>query len=182
MNRIKILLVAILTTVLLTISVSGTLAWLQDNTDEVENVFTPTKVDTEIDEDFDNNIKSSIVIINKADSIPVYVRVAVVGNWIDDKGKVVAPWTGSVVYNDTDWIKLGDYYYYKSPLSAGATSNNLLKVDNPITAGSSPVDGAHLEIDVIHQSIQANPTSVVIGEWDVTLDTSGNITDPAATN
>lgn len=167
MNRIKISLTAILVVILLTFAVSGTIAWLQDSTEKVENVFTPTKVETDIDEpgwEDGNTVKSEVVVKNTG-SIPVYVRVAVIGNWVKD-GKIVESW--SVGDNiASDWIQIGDYYYYKNQLENGATTANLLK--NSITA-SPREDGAHLEVTVVHQSIQAEPTSVASREWNVKIE------------
>lgn len=162
----KFLLGAVLVVLLLTFAVGGTLAYLVTQTDSVVNTFTPANVDTEIDETFVNNVKSSIKVENKG-NIPVYVRVALVGNWCDSNGNVVEPWNGSVTINSSDWIEGNDgYYYYTRPLAASATTSNLLR--SSITA-SAREDGAHLVITVLQQSIQAEPTTAVQNAWGVTV-------------
>ena len=110
MRNKKFLLGAVLVVLLLTFAVGGTLAYLVTQTDPVVNTFTPADVSTEIKETFVNNVKSSITVENKGD-IPVYVRVALVGNWCDSDGNVVEPWNDSVDINNSDWIE-GSYGYF----------------------------------------------------------------------
>lgn len=169
---IKSSLLLIAVAALLVAAVGGTVAYLVTNTSPVVNTFTPANVDTEIDETFVNNVKSSIKVENKG-NIPVYVRVALVGNWCDSNGNVVEPWNGSVTINSPDWSTGGDgYYYYTKPLVASATTSNLL--GSSITA-SAREDGAHLVITVLQQSIQAEPTTAVVEAWGVTVAEDGTI-------
>ena len=173
MRNKKFLLGAVLVVLLLIFAVGGTLAYLVTQTDPVVNTFTPADVSTEIKETFVNNVKSSITVKNKGD-IPVYVRVALVGNWCDSDGNVVEPWNGSVDINNSDWIEGSyGYYYYKTPLAASATTSDLLGTN--ITE-SVRADGAHLEITVLQQSIQAEPTTAVQNAWGVTVAANGTIT------
>lgn len=149
----KSLVLLVCVALLLTCAVGSTVAYLVDKTDSITNTFTPAKVTTTIEEDFDGETKSRIQIKNEANSINVWVRVAIVGNWVKD-GQIVAPWTGPVDYNTTDWSLESDgYYYYNSVVEPGKSTTNLLKTQ--ITAGTRE-DGAHLEITVIHQSIQSD--------------------------
>lgn len=171
MNRKKSIALVLLVVLLLTFTVSGTLAYLFDKTKSIVNTFEPSKVNTEITEEFNKQVKSSIKVTNKKDSIPVYVRVALVGNWQDSQGNVVEAWNGISSYNDTDWGKVGDYYYYKKVLEPGKATENLL--DASITTTSK--DGLHLVVTVIHQSIQSKPESAVTDAWGVTI-SNGNVT------
>lgn len=171
-NRMKLLALLISVTMLLTIAVSGTVAFLADNSGPVENVFTPAKVDTEITEEFDGNTKTTVIISNAADSIDVYVRVAVIGNWVKD-GKVVGAWTPSsdnYPFNTADaddWFVSGNYYYYKYVVAPRTATTNLLNSNGIST--STREDGAHLEITVVHQSIQAQPKTAVTEAWGETI-------------
>ena len=144
---------------LLTITVSGTVAYLVDSTGSLVNTFTPTVVDTEITEQFDGSSKSSIVITNVGErNIDVYVRVAVVGNWVLNN-QIVDSWTLSEKYiNKSNWSIGGDgFYYYNTVLQAGSNTENLLsKAIDP----SSRTDGAHLEVTVMQQAIQAEGMGV----------------------
>ncbi len=163
---------------LLTFTVSGTLAYISTSTGDVENVFTPVRVDTEIVEAISNNEKTSITVYNKneSDLIPVYVRVHVTGNWCDSEGNIVLPWEGSVKLNTTDWDDGGDgYFYYKKVLPVGETTENLLAENISSVNTATKYDGLHLEITVAHQSIQSTPTSVVDDMWGVTVAADGTI-------
>lgn len=169
---IKSSLLLIAVAALLVAAVGGTVAYLVTNTSSVVNTFTPANVHTEIKEEFDGTNKSSIKVENKG-NIPVYVRVALVGNWCDSNGNVVEPWNGSVTINSPDWSTGGDgYYYYTKPLGVGGKTSNLL--ENPISA-SARADGAHLVITVLQQSIQAEPTTAVVEAWGVTVAEDGTI-------
>ena len=166
---IKSSLLLIAVAALLVAAVGGTVAYLVTNTSPVVNTFTPADVSTEIKETFVNNVKSSITVKNEGD-IPVYVRVALVGNWCKDEDGntvIVDAYTPSFALG-SNWINVGDgYYYYTTPLGAGGTTSDLLG-----TSITEPVreDGAHLEITVLQQSIQAEPTTAVVDAWHVTLD------------
>ena len=150
---------------LLTCAVSGTVAYLSASSGPVTNTFTPVQVDTVIEEAFsEDGGKTSIKVYNKAEpeNIPVYVRVAIFGNWVKD-GKIVAPWEGSwkgvANIDGESWTYQGGYYYYTKELGVGERTDEMLK--SPITAGTPPVDGAHLELTVLHQSIQTTPASAL---------------------
>ena len=178
MNRKKLIVLTVLVVLLLTCSVSGTLAWLSTKTDPVENVFTPVELDTEISEDFAKNEKTRIAVTNVQadDHIPAYVRVGVSGNWVDKDGKIVTPWDGEFEINTTDWFKGSDgYYYYKKVLPVGATTEDLLATDETIIL-TEDANGNTLAVTVIHQSIQTVPSSVVATEWPVvTVNSDGTL-------
>lgn len=162
MNRRKSITLAILVVLLLTFAVSGTIAYITTKTDPVKNVFTPAKVDTEISEDFDKETKSRIQIVNNG-NIPVYVRVAIVGNWVDANGNIVKPWEGTVDYDESTWTLKDGYYYYNTAIAAQNTTDDTDKTTNllktPIKTTSN--DGLTLVVTVIHQSIQTEPAQAL---------------------
>lgn len=166
MNRRKSITLAILVVLLLTFAVSGTIAYITTKTDPVKNVFTPAKVDTEIEEEFKNNVKSSIKIVNNS-NIPVFVRVAIVGNWVDADDNIVKPWEGTVDYDESTWTLKDGYYYYNTAIAAQNTTDDTDKttnlLENPIKTTSN--DGLTLVVTVIHQSIQSEPTSAAEEAW-----------------
>lgn len=180
-NRKKTILLAVTIALVLAASVGGTIAWITTSTPGIENVFKPVEVNTWLVEDGwvnEGSSKGSIQVKNASDPtkyIPVYVRVAVSGNWVLN-GEIVAPWTDmpTPITINSDWFKQGDFYYYKKVLPVGGITSNLLDTNYPIQPADGP-EGAHLEVDVLHQSIQANPTTVVKGLWSVTVDANGNI-------
>lgn len=172
----KSILLLIAAIMILTVSVAGTVAYLAAVTGPVVNTFEPTEVKTEIDEEFDGSTKREIFIINPTgdNKIDVYIRVALVGNWVNQAGDVVAPATDSEISFTigTDWVKKGDYYYYTKKVAPGGSTTNLLGSD--ITANVK-ADGSYLSLTVIQQAIQAEPTSVVSSIWGVTVAGDGTI-------
>lgn len=160
-NHKKGLTIAVLVALLLTFTVSGTIAFLTDKTNPVQNVFTPTKVDTEIVETIKDNAKTSITVYNKPASegcVDAYVRVAVVGNWCDANGKIAKPWALSENdINKAAWTKRGDYYYYNSVLKTKTPTANLLADGVTIAKSSSKpgYENLHLVVTVMQQAVQA---------------------------
>lgn len=167
----KSLVLLIALALLLTCAVSGTVAYLSVESGPVTNTFTPVQVDTKIVETLQKvngvQTKSGIQVLNKdlATNIPVYVRVAVYGNWVDANGRIIAPWSGLSEYNEDKWTKVGNYYYYKDVLAVGETTENLLAANAPIYEESKPEGVQRLEVTVIHQSIQAEPVGAVKDAW-----------------
>ncbi len=181
MNRVKALLAVAMIAVLLTAAIGGTVAWLSTKTNAVENVFTPAEVKIDIEEEVEDGVKTEIVIKNVADQvkgIPAYVRVSISGNYVNDStGAIEKAWS---VPDDlglgTDWLKIGNYYYYAKPVAVGDSTSNLIGNNEVrIKEDAQTVEGAHLEVTVLAQAVQSEPTSVVANEWGVALDASGNI-------
>lgn len=152
----KALVLLVCTVLLATIGVSGTVAFLADQTNDLTNTFTPVQVDTMIVETFSNGDKSGIAVLNKQNdkNVPVYVRVAIVGNWVDEAGNIVKSWNDPISVNVTYWTSGNDgFYYYNSVLAVGAQTENLL--GKAIKDGDIPAGAHHLEVVVVHQAIQA---------------------------
>lgn len=172
----KSLVLLVCVTLLLTFTVSGTVAFLADSTKSVTNTFTPVEVDTQIVESIAAGSKSSIQVQNNPgdNHIPVYVRVHVSGYWVNSDGAIVEPWNGSVDVNGTantnandeiadgKWVSAGGFYYFTVPVKPGELTTNLLA--EPIT-GTKKENGDYLVINVVHQSIQSQPVSTVTDVW-----------------
>lgn len=168
MNKKSILLIALAALIL--VSVGGTLAYLIDDTTPVVNTFEPVTTGTIIDEpDWNNQTKKTVVVKNDGD-IPMYVRVAVVGNWKNSAGEIIKPWDGSITLNTVAntvaddgisngaWQDGGDgYYYFSVPVQPGEKTTNLLAEE--ITAVPT-AEGDYLVIDIVHQAIQSEGLGV----------------------
>lgn len=169
-NHKKVLTIAVLVALLLTFTVSGTIAFLTDRTEEVQNVFTPSELETQIVEAFNEaqTEKTSIKVKNLDNSIAAYVRVAVVGNWCNAQGEIVKPWVPEFAIG-SDWAKNDNYYYYTKVLPVGETTTELLGAGETISKTSSEegFEGLHLEVTVMQQGIQSEPASVVTEMWGV---------------
>lgn len=165
-NLKKSFLLLIAIAALLIMTVGGTVAYLVTSDGPVENKFEPVEVTTGIDEDFTNTtVKKNVKITNTGD-IPVYVRAKVVANWCDKNGNIVAPWTDNIKYNDTKWTKSTSdgYWYYKGAVEVGSSTANLF--DSYSYKFTDIPDGAdHLEMTIVHQSVQAEPDDAVTELW-----------------
>lgn len=149
-TRIKTILTLAVAALLLTFTVSGTLAYLTTGTGDVVNTFEPAKVTCAVDESFAKNVKSDVKIQNTG-TTSAYIRAKVVGNWVLGN-KIVAPWTDDIVYNTKDWSKADGFWYYKSEVAAGEKTTNLFaQYEQP----AAPVAGAHLELTIVCQAIQS---------------------------
>lgn len=159
------------------LAVGTTFALLKASTDPVENTFTAAKSGTDIVEELDGNQKKSIVVKNTGTAVS-YVRVKLVMNWVDESGNVSAtPVNITVDYDNTNWFEQDGIYYYKMPVAPDGKTENLLKVDSPITEPADKPAGCHLEVTVLAESIQAAPSKAVEGAWTaVKVDGDGNLT------
>ena len=164
-------------TVALSVAIVGTtLAYILVKTNELNNTFTPGEVKIEIAGDD---------ITNTGDT-DVYVRAAVVINWVDGDGVILStmPVAGvdyDIVFNEdtaltSGWVQGSDtfWYYVDTPLEAGKTANALI---NSITQKTTK-DGYTLRVQVLSSAIQAEPAEAVFGAWtSVTgVDASGKLT------
>lgn len=152
---VKTLVLLAAAAVLLTFAVGGTVAFLTAGPKVVVNTFSPVQVDTKIVENLSVESKSGIAVQNPQNdkSIPAYVRVAVVGNWVDAEGNIVAPWSAPTS-PASGWTRGNDgFYYYNSILAVGKTTSDLFS--SAITHAGMPEDAHHLMVTVVHQSIQA---------------------------
>ena len=112
-------------------------------------------VSIDINETFENNVKSDIKALNNG-KLKVYVRAAVVANWCNVAGKIVTPWNGSLeLATDSKWVPLNGFYYYKSPLAKNELSDKLFT--NDIQPVGAP-DGTHLEVKVVMQAVECDQT------------------------
>lgn len=158
------------------LAVGTTFALLKASTAPVENTFTAAKSDIKIDEDVTGGQKKSIAVKNTGTAVS-YVRVKLVMNWVDESGNVSAtPVNITVDYDNTNWFEQDGIYYYKMPVAPDGKTENLLKVDSPITEPADKPAGCHLEVTVLAESIQAAPSKAVTDSWGVGVDGNGHLT------
>lgn len=158
MGRTKTFLVLAMVVVMLACTVGGTVAYLTTKTADVVNTFMPAKVTCAVEETFtEGGTTKTNVKIKNTGNTDAWIRATVVGNWVKDK-KIVAVWTDDITYlTGTDkvkWTKGSDgYYYYNSTVSASGFTEKLF---DSYTAGTAPVEGAHLELTIVCQAVQSN--------------------------
>lgn len=158
---------------LLTFTVSGTVAYLVAGPSSVTNTFTPSKVEITVDDTVESGTKKDVKINNNS-SIPVYIRVAIVGNWVTEDGKIVGGW------NDYKGIKLNTgwfynsndgYYYYTQAVEPTTKSVTMFDSYTP----TNVPEGTHLEMTIIAQAIQTEPASALTdANWGWTPTTGTN--------
>lgn len=178
-------LVALL--VLLCCTVAGTVAYLVTSTDPVTNTFTPASVSTEVNEDFDGITKRNVTIKNTG-NIDAYIRAAVIVNWANDAGEISGtPVTNadySITYNtdaNGDWFVGSDGYYYcktsvKSEKQDAKDCWTPVLIESCTQKGTAP-EGFHLQVTILADGIQSEPTSTVASVWTaIQVDTNGNLT------
>ena len=155
------------------VAVGGTLAWLFDSSEKLENKFYVPDAEIEIKEEFDGSEKTDVGVTNTGKT-KVYVRVMLVETW-RNANQVVAKPEGAVVsyeWGSSDWVKGSDgYYYYTKPLAVGATTPNL--IDRATC--TVPEGAALLDLEVVAQGIQSMPEDAVEEAWGVTVNADGSL-------
>lgn len=168
---------------LLCLAAGGTLAYLLAHTTKAVNTFTPSKVTTTVEEDFENNVKNNVVIRNTGDT-DAFIRAAVVVTWQNEEGKAlgqvpvegtdyIITWSG--LKENGGWVKGNDsFYYYQNSVAGdpdgegnhlgGATS--ILFTDCKLAEGIvAPKEGYFLNVEIIGSGIQNVPEEVVEKNW-----------------
>lgn len=196
-TRFLTVLAAVIVLVLVVTSISAVVAYMIKKSDDVKNTFVPAKIDFDVVEVFDGKNKSSVKIQNQS-NIETYVRVRVVTYWKDSKGNVVARTSpdikfsadnsGEWKYNTDAWLydQANQTFYLKTTLAPGATSGDILNLTGAftgiklesVTEGETVKFTYHPVVTFIVEGVQADPQNAVTDCWGVTLNSSGNITNP----
>lgn len=174
----KALILMVSLVAILAVSVGGVLAWLATSSGEVKNTFAPGKTNIEIEEKFENNVKSDVKVINKG-NIPVYIRANLVFTWKDSAGNIIEKPADATLTvtpeNPTGWVKGSDgFWYYTKPVAAGGGKTT--KLIDRATIKFPEGKGYKMDLEVMAQSIQAEPKDAVEGAWGVTVNSDGSLT------
>jgi predicted ribosomally synthesized peptide with SipW-like signal peptide len=119
--------------------IGGTMAWFTATAEPVTNEFTAGTVEISINDVYavetnwnpGDTTTKEISIVNEGTKC-AYVRVKLTPEWgniVEDEFVVDSSLgTGNVTlnWNETDWMKQGDYYYYMSTLPANGETELLL--------------------------------------------------------
>lgn len=169
MNKLAILFIAVV--MLIGAVVGSTVAFLVTKTDPVENKFTYASISTRIDEKFDGETKSNVVVVNTGDTA-AYIRATYAINWLDKDGNIVTSVPAGYGYelqlnNDGNWLEGPEpFYYYKEPVAPGqSTAGSLLtcKVIYPENPEYT------LSVEILATAIQSTPESAIKDAWGVTI-------------
>ena len=167
MRKTILLLMAV--TLVLGFGVGGTIAYLLDKTDPVVNTFMPTDVKITVDEDFDNTVKNNVTIINNGKT-DAYVRAMVLVSWKNDAGDILPVNTSdyTITWTRDRWsVEQPDgFYYYLTKVSANGGETGILFTDCKLNSDvKAPADGFNLHVEIIAQSVQAEPSNAVDEAW-----------------
>lgn len=178
---VKPAIVVALVAALALVGVGGVLAWLV-STDSLTNTFGVGKIETSIEETFEDpyTVKSDVKVKNDG-NVDAWIRAQVNIYWVDKEGNQL--WDEPAENTDytlvmggqgvqpTNWLHGQDgYYYYESPIKPGNYTGFLIK---ELKDTSDYDDGRKLVCDIAAQAIQADPYKAVEEAWDVVVDTSG---------
>ena len=149
----------------------------------LENTFTIASVKPDVNETFNNNIKTDVSIENTGD-IPVYIRAKIMIYYQDADGKIL----GDIPEEDLDysieyptdlntyWIQADDgFYYYRDKVNSQSQTTYLIKNCESKENNSNK----HLVVDIITEAIQANPQDAVGDAWEAVKVTSEGLLEKA---
>ena len=193
MIRKKLIALIVSLALVVSLSVGGTLAWLNDKSETVTNTFKAGQITTDVKETLDNGVKSNVYITNSTtneNGVDAYIRANVVISWqkknADGTYSVYAESPKSTDYditfnldsqNNGQWVKADDgFYYWTKPVAPGEETGVLISecklTENPVIP-----DGYSLCVEIISSGIQTVPTTVVETEWGVTVNADGSISN-----
>ncbi len=165
---------------LLPASLMGTIAYLQAHS-QVENTFGIAEAGIEIMETFDHEKKEKVTVSNTGDAA-MYLRAALVVSWRDAEGRLLpdTPQETSdytmVMGAGSDWRKGADgYWYCLRPVPAGGESPVLIE---SCTAAAEDTAERYLCVDILLQSVQADPADAVQELWGVDVAEDGTLISP----
>ena len=106
-----------------------------------------------------SGVVKSDVVIKSYGSGEAWIRAAIVANWYDDEGNIVAPWDESqgtfTGRPGTGWTKNADgMYYYGSKVTRSSSISALFGTYTKPAV--PPVAGAHLEMTIMVQAIPSS--------------------------
>lgn len=174
--NVSVLSVSVL--LMLVLVIGGTLAWLSTQTEKIENTFTATYVPNTPEEEYENNVKRSIVVKNDG-NIDVYVRVKLVTYRVNDKSEPIGGTAEIPEFRLGErWVEYNGYYYYTTPVAPnGKTGNLIADANSGIELQEyTDADGGKQVIEVISESIQSVPEKAIGEAWGVAI-ANDNVTE-----
>ena len=152
------------------IGVTGvTLAYLHDKTGPVVNTFTPAEIGNHIDEDFDGEVKNNVKVKNTGD-VDSYIRADILITWKNEDGNVLGtlPVKGTdyeISQTLTGWKEINGKYYYTEKVAPDGSTSNLIDTCKPLK--NAPEKGYYLSVEVLSESIQAEPDTAIKEAWKI---------------
>ena len=160
-----------------TLAISGTVAYLVTKSEPVENKFTPSHVACQVTEDFDGTTKSNVNVTNTGDT-DAYIRVKLVSYRVNAQGQHIGGTVAVPSFTPGENWKLhtDGYYYYTLPVAPGEEPKADLIGSIDLTGSYDDADGGSQVIEVMAEAIQSGPAYAVGQSWGVSI-TPGNVTE-----
>lgn len=157
-------------------TVSGTIAYLIEESGSVNNDFTYGEVSCRVTEDFDGNVKENAAIRNTGNT-PAYIRARVNVSWKDGQGRVYGEPVSTSVYtmqfNTADWMEKDGFFYCRKPIGAGETTPVLIQRCALTQQAEAPESGYSLSVEILADAVQSSPSHAVSQAWAVTAGADG---------
>jgi len=160
------------------VAVGVTVAYIIKNTDSVKNQFVPASVTCEVEEEFQNGLKTDVVVRNTG-NVPAFIRATVVVNWISKDGNKVHSQMPAenvdytILFADAGWYKHTDgFWYHTQSVDPNAVTTELIKNAEAVD-GAAP-DGYTLGINIIATAIQSDPEDAILEAWHINA-SEGNL-------
>lgn len=166
--------IVLATVALLALAIGGTIAWLNDKTDPVENTFDYARVSCEVTESFDatTGVKSNVNVKNTSNTY-AFLRVKLVAYRTNAAGQHIGGTATIPTFTPgAGWVEHNGYYYYTQPVSPDEQNNKpATDLISSITLGGSyaDADGGYTALDVMAEAIQSEPARAVGQAWGVTI-------------
>mgnify|MGYP004732906755 CR=1 FL=1 len=175
--------IVLATVALLALAIGGTIAWLNDKTDPVENTFDYAHVTCEVTESFDaaTGVKSNVNVKNTSNTY-AFLRVKLVAYRTNAAGQHIGGTATIPTFTPgAGWVEYNGYYYYTQPVSPDEQNNKpATDLISSITLGGSyaDADGGYTALDVMAEAIQSTPEQAVKDAWGFGLSTDGSLAVP----
>lgn len=168
--RKKSIIIMAIAAVLAGTTLAFTVSYIS-KTSTLNNSFTVATLNPVINETFDNTTKEDVYISNSGNS-PIYVRVAILYSFIRTSGSLLSDipventdYTVSLS-SSTNWLHGSDgYYYYKNAIGANEQTDILVDEIRKL----ANYDDKRLDVDILVQGIQAEPSNAVREAWNVNV-------------
>lgn len=151
-NRKRKLALLLSLILLMGTAIGGTLAYLISDSSQVTNSFIAGHVDCVVEKNGNEyTVRPSVEmdqnIGKKATNTNIYLRVAIVANWVDAEGVY---WEKpNVTVSGNKWVPIGDYWYYKNEVVPNGAADVLTVTISETRDGYTP------QIQVLAEAIQA---------------------------
>lgn len=170
----------VLSLLILTVTVGGTVAYLKKRSDSATNTFNPITVDSTA------LYNEGTISVQNSGDVTAFLRATVLVNWVavDSEGNATGVYHGTpptesldyaIVFDNTGkWQRGTDgFWYYHDAVAAGAATAPLVMAFARI---ATPPEGYRLSVEVISSGLQSTPEKATEEAWGVTV--SGDTMTP----